>query len=49
MRTLKSKVTGATGITVGRRKDGSVAVMYDHNDEIFWFEAELFASFFTEV
>lgn len=32
-----------TGITVGLRKDGSVAVLWD-NDEIKWFSASEFAA-----
>lgn len=44
MRTLKSKVTGQVYITVGRRKNGDVALMSDSN-EITWFEAYLLDTF----
>jgi len=49
MRTVKNNTTGALGITVGRRKDGSRAVMYDDQVEVHWFDADLFASWFTIV
>jgi hypothetical protein len=47
MRTLKSVLTGVEFITVGRRKDGSVALMSDDN-VITWFDADLL-KFFEEV
>jgi hypothetical protein len=48
MRTVKNTLTKCVGITVGRRKDGSVAVMFDDNS-LGWYDAELFARFFVEV
>ena len=30
----------ATGITVGIRKNGDLAVLWDHNSEIEWYSAE---------
>lgn len=47
MRTLKSTLTNVTAITVGRRKDGSVALLFD-DDEIRWFAADLL-KYFVEV
>lgn len=47
MRTLKSILTGVEFITVGRRKNGDVALMSD-DDVITWFEADLL-KFFEEV
>jgi hypothetical protein len=44
---VKNNTTGAEGITVGRRKDGSRAVLYNHQNDVHWFSAELFASWFT--
>lgn len=48
MRNVRNTVTGITGITVGRRKDGSVAVLFD-DDSIGWFEADPFGKYFEEV
>lgn len=41
-------IVGNSGITVGLRKDGSVAVMYDNN-QIIWFKADEFAQLFEVV
>jgi hypothetical protein len=41
-------IVGNSGITVGLRKDDSVAVMYDNN-QIIWFDAELFAQMIEVV
>lgn len=41
-------IVGNSGITVGLRKDDSVAVMYDNN-QIIWFKADEFAAMFAEV
>lgn len=49
MRTVINTLTKCTGITVGRRKDGSVAVLFDGDDSLGWFDAELFDRFFVEV
>lgn len=49
MRTLKSvKTQQIVGETVGLRKDGSVAVLYDDN-QIIWYDADLFAQLFEVV
>lgn len=49
MRTLKSiKTQQVVGETVGLRKDGSVAVLFDDNT-ISWFTADEFASTFEVV
>lgn len=49
MRTLKSvKTQQIVGETVGLRKDGSVAVLFDDN-QILWFKADEFASKFEVV
>lgn len=49
MRTLKSNKTRQTvGVTVGARKDGSVAVLFD-DDTIKWYKADEFASKFEVV
>lgn len=49
MRTLKSIATQqVVGSTVGLRKDGSVAVLFDDN-QISWFKAEEFATKFEVV
>ena len=46
MRTVKSWNAGEVlGITVGLRKDGSVAVLFDDN-QIIWYGAEKFLSAF---
>jgi hypothetical protein len=34
------KLNKATGITVGIRKNGDLAVLWDHNGEIEWYSAE---------
>ena len=47
MRTLKSTLTNVVFITVGRRKDGSVALLSDDN-QITWFDADLL-KYFVEV
>ncbi len=47
MRTLKSTLTGQEFITVGRRKDGAVALLSD-DDQITWFAADLL-KYFQEV
>lgn len=47
MRTLKNALTGQEFITVGKRKNGDVALMSDDN-VITWFEADLL-KFFDEV
>jgi hypothetical protein len=47
MRTLKSTLTGQEFITVGKRKNGTVALMSDDN-QITWFDADLL-KYFTEV
>jgi hypothetical protein len=41
--------TSVTGVTVGLRKDGSRAVLYDDTDYIKWFSAEEFSSTFEVV
>lgn len=49
MRTVKSRKTGqVVGDTVGLRKDGSVAVLFDDN-QIIWYKADDFASTFEVV
>lgn len=49
MRTLKStKTHRIVGVTAGLRKDGSVAVLFDDN-QILWFKADEFASKFEVV
>ena len=48
MRTVKNTITEMVGITVGLRKDGSVAVMFDDNS-IGWYDAELFGKYFEEI
>lgn len=49
MRTLKSnKTQQVVGITVGLRKDGSVAVLFDDNT-IAWLTADEFVSTFEVV
>lgn len=49
MRTLKSKSTGqVVGDTCGLRKDGSVAVLFDDN-QIIWYSAEQFTAEFVVV
>lgn len=40
MRTMFNTLSSETAITVGRRKDGSVALMFD-DDTIAWFKPEL--------
>lgn len=49
MTSVMNTMTGFTGITVGRRKNGAVAVLFDVDDSIGWFDAELFARFFEVV
>jgi hypothetical protein len=49
MVTVRNATTGAIGITVGQRKDGSRAVLYNHQNEVHWFSAALFDSWFEEV
>lgn len=49
MRTVKSvKTQQVVGETVGLRKDGSVAVLFDDN-RIAWYDAETFAVTFEVV
>ena len=49
MRTVRSITTRQiVGETCGLRKDGSVAVLYDDN-QILWFDADLFAQMFEVV
>lgn len=49
MRTVKSnKTLQVVGVTVGLRKDGSVAVLFD-DDSLGWFTADEFASTFEVV
>jgi hypothetical protein len=48
MRTVRNTIAGTVGITVGLRKDGSVAVLFD-DDSIAWFDTELFTKYFEEV
>jgi len=45
---VKNTVTNLVGITVGQRKDGSRAVLFDDNS-VAWFDADLFATYFVEV
>lgn len=40
--------THLTGITVGRRKDGSVAVLFEDNS-VEWFSSVAFNSYFEEI
>lgn len=47
MRTLKSTLTGQEFITVGKRKNGAVALLSDDN-LITWFDADLL-KYFREV
>lgn len=49
MKTLKSIKTGqVVGETVGQRKDGSRAVLFD-DDTILWFSAADYVNTFKEV
>lgn len=48
MRTVKNIYTSLVGITVGLRKDGSVAVLFEDNS-IEWFSAVEFNSYYEEV
>ena len=49
MRTLKSIGTQqVVGVTVGLRKDGSVAVLFD-DEQLAWYTAEEFSATFEEV
>jgi len=49
MRTLMTITTRqVVGVTVGLRKDGSVAVQFD-DGQIDWYSADLFAATFMEV
>lgn len=45
MRTVKNIYTNLEGITVGLRKDGSVAVLFE-DDSIAWFDSVEFNSFY---
>jgi hypothetical protein len=46
---VKNTLTNLVGITVGQRKDGSRAVLFDGASEVHWFDADLFATYFVEV
>lgn len=46
---VKNILTGLAGITVGQRKDGSRAILFDDAAEVHWFDADLFAKYFVEV
>lgn len=48
MRTVKNIYTNLEGITVGLRKDGSVAVLFD-DDSLGWFTADEFANKFEVI
>ena len=48
MRNVINTITGFEGVTVGRRKNGAVAVLFD-DESIGWFDAELFGKYFVEV
>lgn len=49
MRTVISRwLLAPVGVTVGLRKDGSVAVLFD-DDEIKWYKADDFKSMFEAV
>jgi hypothetical protein len=49
MRTVKSIETGqVVGDTVGLRKDGSVAVLFD-DDQILWYSSKEFVATFEVV
>lgn len=45
MRNVKHTITNIEGITVGLRKDGSVAVLFE-DDSIAWFDSVEFNSSF---
>lgn len=47
MRTLRNILTNEIVITVGRRKNGAVAMLFD-DDSIGWFDADLL-KYFVEV
>lgn len=47
MRTLRNILTNEVVITVGRRKNGAVAMLFD-DDSIAWFDADLL-KYFEEV
>lgn len=50
MRTVASTKTGfVVGVTVGLRKDGSVAVLFDDADVIKWYSAAEFNLSFKAV
>lgn len=50
MRTLRSvKTQQIVGETVGLRKDGSVAILFDDDNRILWFKADEFAHLFEVV
>jgi len=49
MRTLKTiKTHQVVGVTVGLRKDGSVAVLFDDN-QLVWYTSSDFAATFVEA
>jgi len=45
---VKNTLTNLVGITVGQRKDGSRAVLFEDNS-VAWFDADLFTKYFEEV
>lgn len=47
MRKLRNTLTNEVVITVGRRKNGAVAMLFD-DDSIGWFDADLL-KYFEEV
>lgn len=47
MITVKNIYTGLTGVTVGQRKDGSRAVLFEDNS-IEWLSAVAFNSYYDE-
>lgn len=50
MRTVASAMTGfVVGVTVGLRKDGSTAVLFDDTDTIKWYSAIEFTNLFKVV
>lgn len=50
MRTVASvKTQQVVGCTVGRRKDGSIAVLFDDDDRILWFAADEFDHLYEVV
>lgn len=48
MRVVAHTLTSLVGVTVGRRKDGSRAVLFE-DDSIAWFDADMFAKYFREI